>query len=117
MHQRVYTAVHGLYQARGFPEEGHVFLNRLGQPYSDTREYKLPGGNPIRSAHYTALRRAGIKDFRPHDWRHHFASQAVMKGIDIETLKRLGGWKSLRMLERYAAVSTDHMDAAMERLA
>lgn len=117
MHQRVFAAVNRLHQSRGCPEEGHVFLNRLGKPYSDTRDYKLPGGNPLRAAHKSALRRAGISDFRPHDWRHHFASQAVMKGVDIETIKRLGGWKSLRMLERYAAVSTDHMDAAMERLA
>lgn len=117
MHLRVYTALAQLWREQREPDEGHVFLNRLGQPYGDTRDYKLPGGNPIRSAHKTACRKAGISDFRPHDWRHHFASWAVMRGVDQETIKKLGGWKSLRMLERYAAVSTDHMEEAMRRLA
>jgi hypothetical protein len=39
-----------------------------------------------------------------------------MEGIDLETIRRMGGWKSLRMVERYAAVSTGHMDAAVAEL-
>ena len=54
-----------------------------------------------------------MDDFRVHDWRHHWASWCVMSGIDLETIKRMGGWKSLRMVERYAAVSTDHMERAI----
>ncbi len=92
-------------------------LNVRGAPYSDTREYRLPGGNPLRSAHGTACRRAGITDFRVHDWRHHWASWCVMSGIDLETIRRMGGWKTLEMLQRYAAVSTDHMAEAMKKLA
>ncbi len=116
MHSRVHAALVGLWQSRGRPGEGHVFLNRLGRPYSDTRQYRLPGGNPLRKAHETASRRAGIQDFRIHDWRHHWVSWCVMEGIDLETIKRMGGWKSLRMLERHVAVSTEHMDAAISRL-
>jgi integrase len=103
--------------------EGHVFRSsRRGQdgqhqPYADTRDYKLPGGNPIRRAHETACRKAGIIGFRVHDWRHHWASSCVMAGVDLPTVMRLGGWKSLRMVERYAAVSTEHMAEAMRRLA
>ena len=40
-----------------------------------------------------------------------------MNDIDLFTIKQMGGWKSLRMVERYAAISTEHMDAAMEKLA
>ena len=39
-----------------------------------------------------------------------------MSGIDLETIKRMGGWKSLRMVERYAAVSTEHMEHAIEKI-
>lgn len=117
IHSRVRAALGELAAARGPRREGHVFLNRLGRPYADTRDYKYPGGNPLRKAHETACKRARISDFRIHDWRHHWASWCVMSGIDFETIKRMGGWKSLRMVERYSAVSDDHMAAAIAKLA
>ena len=116
MHPRVEAAIREIWDSCGLPIEGHVFLNRLGEPYSDTRDYKYPGGNPLRKAHATACRRAGITDFTIHDWRHHWACWCVMEGVDFETIKRMGGWKSLRMVERYAAVSTEHMDSAMAKI-
>jgi hypothetical protein len=39
-----------------------------------------------------------------------------MAGIDIETVRQEGGWKSLRMVERYAAVSAAHRTHAMTKL-
>ena len=36
-----------------------------------------------------------------------------MRGVALETIKRMGGWRSLRTVERYAAVSTDHMERAI----
>lgn len=119
MRPRVFKVLNDLWEGQGRPGTGHVFRNRFGKPYADTRNYKLPGGNPIAKAHQTACRRAGIEDFRVHDWRHHWASWCMMAvpPIDIETIKRQGGWKSLAMLERYAAVSTVHMKEAIRRLA
>lgn len=113
MHPRVHEAISLLWKQREKPFTGHVFLNRLGEPYADTRDYKYPGGNPLRKAHETACTRAKITDFRVHDWRHHWASWCVMSGIDLETIMRMGGWQTLRMVERYAAVSTEHMAAAV----
>lgn len=120
MHERVWDAIGGLLQARDNPELGHVFLNRFGRPYADTRDYKLPGGNPLSKAHGTAVRRAKVRpnggdDFRVHDWRHHWACTMVMGGADLETLRRLGGWKDFRSVMRYAAVSDEHMHAAIAR--
>ena len=121
MHHLVTRDLRKMWRARKKPDSGHVFLNRLGEPFADTRLYKFPGGNPIRSAHATAMKKAKVRpnggaDFTPHDWRHHWASHAVMNGVDLETIRRLGGWKSLDMVMRYAAVSTEHMDAAMARM-
>jgi len=31
-----------------------------------------------------------------------------MAGTDLYTLMRLGGWTSLRMVEKYASISADH---------
>jgi hypothetical protein len=39
-----------------------------------------------------------------------------MAGIDLETIRQEGGWKSLRMVEQYAAVSADHRQRAMAAL-
>jgi integrase len=98
------------------PTEGHVFLNRVGKPYSDTRDAPVQGGNPLKNAHDSACRRAGISNFTVHDWRHHWASHCVMAGVDLITIMRLGGWKSLRMVQRYAAVDTSHMREAVHKL-
>jgi integrase len=116
MHPRVLAAFKSL--ERAVPT-AHVFLSARSSPYSDTRDYKLPGGNPLSKAHSTACRRAGIQNFTVHDWRHHWASSMVMAGVDLVTIQRMGGWskKSFRMLLRYAAVSTEHMAAAMRRIA
>ena len=97
--------------------DDHIFLNRFGEPYADTRDYDFQGGNPIAKAHRTACKRAGITDFRVHDWRHHWASQHVMAGTDLETLRRMGGWKSLDMVQRYVAVSDVHMQEAIKNIA
>jgi integrase len=91
-------------------------LNRLGKPYTDTRKLEIQGGNPLAKVHATACKRAKIEDFTVHDWRHHWASRCVMAGIDLVTIMRMGGWKSLRMLQRYAAVDVTHMKEAVLKL-
>ncbi|MBB2172833.1 site-specific integrase [Gluconacetobacter asukensis] len=115
MHPRVFDALREIWIACGRPSVGPVFLNRWGRPYTDTAE-KKEGGNPITKAHRTACKRAGIVGFTPHSWRHHWASWMVMTGCDLVTLMRLGGWSSPAMVQRYAAVSADHMADAIRRL-
>ena len=117
IHPRVDALLRPMWEARGRPDGGHVFLNRLGQPYTDTRDLAVQGGNPLKRAHTTACTRAGVADFTVHDWRHHWASHCVMAGIDLITIMKMGGWKSLRMVQRYAAVDTTHMHEAVEKLA
>ncbi len=39
-----------------------------------------------------------------------------MAGVDLLTIKELGGWKTLGMVTRYADLSPDHKRAAVERL-
>ena len=116
MHRRVKDVLLPIWEDCGKPTKGHVFLNRMGQPYQDTRLAPIPGGNPLRSAHATALARAEIEDFTVHDWRHHWASHCVMAGIDLITIMHMGGWKSLRMVQRYASVGVDHMREAIDKL-
>jgi integrase len=116
MHSKTRAALHRLWVSQGSPAEGPTFLTNRGVPYRDPRAYKVPSGSPIKKAHATACRRAGIVDFHVHDWRHHWASHCVMSGIDLETIRQEGGWKSLRMVERYATVSAAHRTRAMSKL-
>src|SRR5262249_26374277 len=113
LHEQARAALHRLWIEQGSPREGPVFLTQRGTPYRDPRNYKIPSGSPIKKAHATACRRAGIVDFHVHDWRHNWASWCVMSGIDLETIRQEGGWRSLRMVERYASVSAAHRTGAM----
>lgn len=116
MHDRVFDVLEKIWIDRGRPERGHVFLTRAGRPFQDTRQLTIQGGNPIKTSHKNACAKAGIEDFTVHDWRHHWASRCVMAGVDLITIMRMGGWKSLRMVQRYAAVDTTHMHAAVKLL-
>ena len=40
-----------------------LLITHRGQPYSDPRQYKVPGGSPIKKAHATACRRVGDHGF------------------------------------------------------
>ena len=77
-------------------------------------------GNTVYSANSgvwtRALERAAITDFRWHDLRHTWASNHVMAGTPINELQQLGGWSSLRMVERYAHLSSEHLAKAASRL-
>jgi len=37
-----------------------------------------------------------------------------MKGLRLPTIQELGGWKTIVMVMRYAAVSTEHKKEAMK---
>src|SRR2546426_321922 len=52
-----------------------------------------------------------------HTLRHSFASRLVMAGVDLLTVKALGGWNRLEMVERYSHWARAHKRAAVERLA
>lgn len=78
-------------------------------------------GSPIRynitnSAWITALKRAGLEDFRFHDLRHTWASWHRQSGTSCDELKELGGWKTRSMVDRYAKFATEHLAKAANRL-
>jgi site-specific recombinase XerD len=58
-----------------------------------------------------------LEGFTWHGLRHTFASRLVMNGVDLLTVKELGGWRTLAMVQRYAHLAPDHLRAAVEGLA
>lgn len=57
-----------------------------------------------------------IKDFHFHDLRHTFASHLVMAGVDITTVSKLLGHKSLTMTLRYSYLAPNHLQNAVNML-
>jgi integrase len=50
-----------------------------------------------------------VPNFRWHDLRHTWASWHVMNGTPLEVLQKLGGWKTLQMVLRYAHLAPEHL--------
>ncbi len=84
---------------------GLVFPGKEGKVFVD-----------VKKAWATLLEDAKIEDFRWHDLRHHFASRFVMAGGDLNTLRELLGHADIKMVLRYAHLSSEHKAAAVERI-
>lgn len=89
-------------------------LNILSQEYGKHPEYVFtykgkPTGRSSNSAWYTALDRADLKGLRWHDLRHTWATWQREKGIPLDVIQELGGWKADRMVKRYAHANVEHL--------
>lgn len=75
---------------------------------------------PVRRCNTKVWRRAltlsGIEDFRWHDLRHTWASWHVQNGTPMHVLQELGGWSDIRMVQRYAHLSPEHLAPYAETL-
>lgn len=55
-----------------------------------------------RRALRTAIKRAKLKDFRPHDCRHSYATEMLAQGLSLGEIGHLLGHRSVVMTRRYA---------------
>ena len=91
-----------------------------GQLEDQESEWVFPGPDGPYDRSYVgrvfrkAARGAGLKDFHFHALRHHGATTALNKGFTGPIVMTLGGWKTERMMRRYAAVTDQTLRAAAE---
>src|SRR6202020_3243777 len=74
------------------------------------------GGPNNKKASARPCRRAGISDFTPHGCRHTWATWHYAANWDLTALMRLGGWKSVQMVLRYAHVNVGELRHTIDRL-
>jgi integrase len=92
-----------------------------GQLEAHDKAWVFPGpdGVPYSRIHVSrvfrkAARAAGLRDFHFHDLRHHGATMALNAGFTAPIVMQLGGWKTEKMMRRYAAVTDQTLRAAAE---
>jgi integrase len=99
--------------------DGEVFRTDEGEPYARPKpgdDRDTSAGSRISTGFSGAVRRAGLTDFHPHDCRHTWATWHYAANRDLGALMRLGGWKSERMVLRYAHVNVGELADTIDRL-
>lgn len=110
-------------ERRALPLAGHAFslIEKLHQQRRRDTPLLFPrtdGQKPveIRKAWNTAVRSAGVEDFRFHDLRHSAASYLAMNGATLAEISEVLGHKTLQMVKRYAHLSEQHTAKVVERM-
>ena len=70
----------------------------------------------ISTAWANLVNDAELIKFRFHDLRHSFASNLVMRGVDLNTTRELLGHANIEMTLRYAHLAPEHKAAAVALL-
>jgi integrase len=87
-----------------------VIRRQIGKQDEFVFTYK---GNPVTQvntkAFRSALKRAGIVNFRWHDLRHTWASWHLQNGTPEAALKEMGAWKTDAMVRRYGHYGGSHL--------
>ena len=109
-------------------------LPLVGKALAALRELKLqgsaaspwvfaqPSGFPgpfesFDSHWYTALKAAGIKDFRFHDLRHTCASYLASQGASLLEIADVLGHRTMAMVKRYSHLAQKHKTTVVEKMA
>jgi integrase len=89
-----------------------------GLPRYPESDALFPGvnGDMVTMAFRRACQQARIPDCRFHDTRHTFGSHLAMEGFNLRTIQQLLGHRDLRMTKRYAHLSAEHLQHAVDRL-
>ena len=74
-----------------YPESEYVFPSR----YCPNKRYDMRV--PFREA----LKKAGITDFKWHDYRRTVCTHLIMAGVPAQIIKKIQNWNGTEMIEVY----------------
>ncbi|MCY1708344.1 tyrosine-type recombinase/integrase [Pannonibacter sp. SL95] len=114
LHSRVVEALSALKH-----RTGSVFRTNTGKEYSRPDvldDWDTSAGTRIKTAFKTAVKRAKVEPFTPHCCRHTWATWHYQANRDLFSLQRLGGWKSLAMVQRYSHVNVGELAHTIDKL-
>jgi integrase len=116
MARREYSSPWTAHITREIHELTHKYLRSIR---GDGRELIQLAPSVYSRVHISRVLRkaaqgAGLRDFHFHDLRHHGATMALNKGFAGPIVMQLGGWKTEKMMRRYAAVTDATLRAAAE---
>lgn len=108
-------------RARTIPLNSHALdaLKKLKEKATGPYVFEKANGEAyksFRTAFQTACTTAGLKGISPHILRHTFCSRLIEAGADVRTTQDLGGWKTLKMVQRYAHTNERGKIDAVKRL-
>ncbi len=89
---------------------------RIDTPLIFPGKYKAHKPMDLRAPWRTALKQAGIDDFRWHDLRHSSASYLAMNGASMGEIAEVLGHKTLQMVKRYSHLSEAHTASVVSRM-
>jgi len=107
----------------------HTLKINFFDPVTDKMTYRNPAqkefvickrdGSKIKSIRKSFAKRLnelGISGASPHTLRHTFASECLMSGISIYTVKEYLGHSSVKMTERYCNLTDKHKKEQINKL-
>ena len=70
----------------------------------------------VKRSFASALKKAGIENFRFHDTRHTAASWLVQGGADLYSVQKILGHSSTRTTQRYAHLSPGYLESEISKI-
>jgi integrase len=99
--------------------ESHIEMLPAGTPWLFP-SIAAKGGytTDVRKAFRRVVAAAGLNpdEVVRHTLRHTAITHLIQAGVDLPTVKRISGHKTLIMVERYAHQNGEHIQAAMDKL-
>lgn len=92
-HKDTAAEIDAYLQTRTFTSDDPVF------PMDEGRAFTIDGLPKVIAK---VARESGVRRLHAHLFRHTWATNFMRSGGDLLTLKRLGGWKKMLMVERYS---------------
>lgn len=101
------------------------FLKAHLEALPDDAEWLFPNAasksgrvTTIRKAHRRVVKAAGLNpdEVLRHTFRHTAITHLVQAGVDLPTVQKVSGHKTLAMVARYAHANGEHINAAMDDL-